>query len=244
MSVLVDPSTRWCYSMRGAATPSESPASVPAPAATFSFANSPALAQETGACSAQTGRELQLGVQVTNQSTEPLTLQRAGAVLPMGGLRQVTQQWAPCGALPADLSQADNVLQPGASTWLTVTFKVQVRCPAPLSRPVRRRLPRAWPARHSPTARLPRPEPGPLQRMPGEHGQYLARSNHRAESLTRPSSGASPRSSHASRPVGICPSLARTGGGTSPAHETSVARAGKALAGGRRPVWFTPGFRR
>src|SRR6266700_3991175 len=47
----------------GTATPSASPASVPD--ATFPFANSPALTQDTGACSAQTGRELQLGVQVT-----------------------------------------------------------------------------------------------------------------------------------------------------------------------------------
>jgi hypothetical protein len=59
-----------------------------------SFANSPPLIQDTGACSAQTGRELQLGVQVTNQSAAPLTLQTARAVLPMGGLKQVTQQWA------------------------------------------------------------------------------------------------------------------------------------------------------
>ena len=113
----------------GTATPSASPASVPA--ATFSFANSPPLIQDTAACSAQTGRELQLGVQVTNRSAAPLTLQTARAVLPMGGLKQVTQQWAPCGALPDGLIPAGDILQPGASTWLTVTFKVQVRCPAP-----------------------------------------------------------------------------------------------------------------
>ena len=95
-------------------------------------ADSPTLAQDTGACSTQTGRELQLGVQITNQSAAPLTLQTVRAVLPMGGLKQVTQQWAPCGALPSGLIQADNILQPGASTWLTVTFKVQLRCPGPL----------------------------------------------------------------------------------------------------------------
>jgi hypothetical protein len=113
----------------GTATPSASLA--PVPAATFSFANLPALTQDTGACSAQTGRELQLGVQVTNQSAAPLTLQTARAVLPMGGLRQVTQQWAPCGALSDRFIQADDILPPGASTWLTITFTVQVRCPAP-----------------------------------------------------------------------------------------------------------------
>jgi hypothetical protein len=105
---------------------------VPMPNETFSFADSPALVQDTGACSAQVGRELQLGVQVTNQSAAPITLQTVRAVLPLGGLKQVTQQWAPCGALPDALIQADNILQPGASTWLSVTFKVKLRCPAPV----------------------------------------------------------------------------------------------------------------
>lgn len=114
----------------GTASPSASHASVPA--AAFSLADSLALTQDTGACSAQTGRELQLGVQITNRSAAPLTLQTARAVLPMGGLTQVTQQWAPCGALPDGLIQAHYILQPGASTWLTVTFKVQLRCPAPV----------------------------------------------------------------------------------------------------------------
>jgi hypothetical protein len=47
----------------------------------------------------------------------------------MGGLSQVTGEWGPCGVLPNGLVQADNVLPAGQSTWLTVTFKVAVRCP-------------------------------------------------------------------------------------------------------------------
>lgn len=105
--------------------------SVPAPAASFSFADSPALTQDTAACSVQTGQQLELGVQVTNQSTVPITLTTARAVLPLGMLKQVTWQWATCGALPDGLGQADQILDPGASTWLTATFKVQVRCPGP-----------------------------------------------------------------------------------------------------------------
>ena len=111
------------------APPSSSPAS--APGAAFSFANSPALTQGTGACSVQTGRELQLGVQVTNQSTAAITLQTAKAVLPIGGLKQVTWQWATCGAIPAGLDQDYDVLLPGQSTWLSATFTVQLRCPGP-----------------------------------------------------------------------------------------------------------------
>lgn len=116
----------------GAAIPAPSAsASAPAPATSFSFAGSPALTQDTGACSAQTAQGLQLGVQVSNQSTQPLTLRTARAVLPTGGLKEVGWQWSACGALPNGLGQANQILLPGQSTWMTVTFKVQLRCPAP-----------------------------------------------------------------------------------------------------------------
>jgi hypothetical protein len=115
-----------------APTATASPSSASAPDAMFSFANSPALTQDIGACSVQTGRQLQLGVQVTNQSAEPLTLLTAKAVLPLGGLNQVTWQWATCGAIPDGLGQAVIVLMPGQSTWLTATFTVQLHCPGPL----------------------------------------------------------------------------------------------------------------
>jgi hypothetical protein len=111
------------------AAPSSTPASAPGTA--FSFADSPALTQDTGACSVQTGRELQLGVQVTNVSTAPITLQTAKAVLPLGELKQVAWQWATCGAILAGPAQDNNVLMPGQSTWLSATFKVQVTCPGP-----------------------------------------------------------------------------------------------------------------
>jgi hypothetical protein len=115
---------------RVTASPSSSPAS--ASGAAFSFADLPALTQSTGACSVQTGRELQLGVQVANQSTAAIMLETAKAVLPLGGLKQVTWQWATCGAIPARLDQDYDVLLPGQSTWLSATFTVQLRCPAPV----------------------------------------------------------------------------------------------------------------
>jgi hypothetical protein len=108
------------------------PPSGSAPAASFTFANSPALFQDTSECSMQTGTELQLGVQVTNQSTEPIELQTVRAVLPLGGLKQLTWQWGPCGELSDSVSQADLILAASDSVWLTVTFKVQVQCPGPL----------------------------------------------------------------------------------------------------------------
>jgi hypothetical protein len=89
------------------------------------------LVQGLSSCSAQHGRELQLGVQITNESPVSVALRSIKAVTPLGGLRQVTRAWGTCGALPDDYAQFDNVLAAGQSTWLTVTFKVTVRCPIP-----------------------------------------------------------------------------------------------------------------
>jgi hypothetical protein len=89
-----------------------------------------ALTQDTGTCSVQSGRELQLGVQVTNISTEPIGLRRIRTVFPMSGLKVVSQQWAPCGATGA--VQVPVILGPGDSTWFSVTVHVLVACPAPL----------------------------------------------------------------------------------------------------------------
>jgi hypothetical protein len=89
------------------ASPAASSASPAAsPAGTFSFTGAPALTQDTSACSVQRGQDLVLGVQLTNQSTQPLMLTTTKAVLPMGGLSQVTWQWATCGAVDAPPAQA------------------------------------------------------------------------------------------------------------------------------------------
>ena len=90
----------------------------------------PALTQAVGTCSAQSGRELQLGVQVTNGSPVPFTLGQIRTVLPLGGLRVISQQWAPCGA--TGVNQEPTYLGPGDSTWLSVTVQVLARCPGPL----------------------------------------------------------------------------------------------------------------
>jgi hypothetical protein len=89
-----------------------------------------ALIQDTGACSAQIGRELQLGVQVTNRSAQAIGLGQIRTVLPLGGLRVISQQWAPCGAI--GVSQDPASLGPGDSAWFSVTVQVLVACPGPL----------------------------------------------------------------------------------------------------------------
>jgi hypothetical protein len=78
----------------------------------------------------QSGRQLQLGVQVTNGSAAVIKLGQVHAVLPLGGLRAISQQWAPCGSI--GVSQDLASLGPGDSTWFSVTFRVLVGCPEPL----------------------------------------------------------------------------------------------------------------
>jgi hypothetical protein len=50
----------------------------------------------------------------------------------MGGLSQVTWQWATCGAVDAPPAQAAEILMPGESAWMAVTFTVKEGCPGPL----------------------------------------------------------------------------------------------------------------
>jgi hypothetical protein len=115
------------------------------------------LAQTGGECSVQHGRDLQLGVEVINLSDKAVTLGQATPVVPLGGLRLVSQQWAPCGALSPSWQAADGgmivyvksstgeviegsaiptgaaVLPPNGTAWLSATFQVQVPCPRALS---------------------------------------------------------------------------------------------------------------
>jgi hypothetical protein len=112
--------------------PSPAPAALAAP---FSAGGFP-LSQSGPQCSVQAGRELQVGLQVTNLSPAALTLRRVEVALPLGGLRVISRAWGPCGDLPADPAAPGQVLPPplgrGASSWFTVTFHVLVRCPKPL----------------------------------------------------------------------------------------------------------------
>jgi len=112
------------------------------------------LAQTDGACSVQRGRELQIGVEVINLSGTAVTLGQVRPILPLAGLRPVSQQWAPCGAISSSWQAADGgtiviigastgevkrgsaagaaVLPPFSTAWLSVTFRVLVACPSPL----------------------------------------------------------------------------------------------------------------
>ncbi len=118
------------------APPLPSRAAAPAaPAAPFSAGGFP-LSQSGLECSVQTGRELQVGLEITNLSLATLRLRRIQVVLPLGGLKVTSQAWGPCGQLAAADDASGRILPPtlgrGASSWFTVTFQVLVRCPQPL----------------------------------------------------------------------------------------------------------------
>ena len=111
----------------GSASPTPEPNNM---AAVVPYEDGPALNQSGATCSAQSGRELQLGVQVTNGSAAQVSFGQIHVALPLGGLRVVSQQWAPCGAM--GVPQDPPPLGPGDSTWFSVTLKVLIGCPGPL----------------------------------------------------------------------------------------------------------------
>jgi len=121
----------------GSAAPSGPATSAGSPGAyssSLSIAGLSGLAQTGGACSVQRGRDLQVGVEVINLSRTAVALGQVRTILPLGGLRLVSQQWAPCGAiLPSSENAAGAaILPPFGTIWLSVTFRVLVACPRPL----------------------------------------------------------------------------------------------------------------
>lgn len=92
----------------------------------------PAVTQEPGTCSTQVGKDLELGIPVTNMSAETVLLRsaRPAAAVP-GLLRVLSWHWAPCG-FDGDgiLIPGKVALGPGETTWLTATVRSLVGCPA------------------------------------------------------------------------------------------------------------------
>jgi hypothetical protein len=107
----------------------------PAPAASPPVTNEPLLETTgitvTGArCAVQLGHTLQLGIEIVNLSGRAVMLRQVSPVVPLSGMRAVSARWGPCGSLPEPVPQ-QGVLEPGATRWLAVTFRVLVRCPEP-----------------------------------------------------------------------------------------------------------------
>jgi hypothetical protein len=108
----------------------------PAPAASQAVTTEPLLDTTgitvTGArCAAQLGHTLQLGIEIINQSGRAVMLRQVAPVVPLSGMRAVSARWGPCGTLPQPIPPQSPSLESGATRWLTVTFRVLVKCPEP-----------------------------------------------------------------------------------------------------------------
>jgi hypothetical protein len=102
-----------------------------APSASINFLGL-ALTQIPGTCSVQVGRNLELGIQVTNQSGETVLLKSVKAVPLMSGMLKVLSwRWDPCGFDNDGIVPVTVALGPGATTWVTAVVQPLIACPAP-----------------------------------------------------------------------------------------------------------------
>ncbi len=148
------------------ATPA-APSRAAAPAAPFSAGGFP-LSQSGPRCSVQTGRELQVGLQVTNLSPAAVRLRRVEVVLPLGGLRVTSQAWGSCGSCrPLAKCRARFSPHPPAGGQLLVHGHLPGagEVPEAAAGPVHAHLRPAGPPGGDPAAGFPRPGPGSLLPM-------------------------------------------------------------------------------
>ena len=102
-----------------------------APSASINFFGV-VLTQIPGTCSVQVGRNLELGIQVTNQSGEAVLLESVKPVLPVSGLLKVLSwRWDTCGFDNDGIVPDKVALGPGATTWVTAVVQPLIACPAP-----------------------------------------------------------------------------------------------------------------
>lgn len=101
-----------------------------APPASIDFG--PVLTQDPGTCSVQVGRDLELGIPVTNQSGEAVLLESVKPVPLVSGLLKVLSwRWDPCGFDNDGIVPDTVVLGPGETTWVTAVVQPLVACPGP-----------------------------------------------------------------------------------------------------------------
>jgi hypothetical protein len=101
-----------------------------APPASIEFG--PVLTEDPGTCSVQAGRDLELGIPVTNQSAETILLQSVKpAPLAPGMLKVLSWRWDPCGFDNDEIVPDTVALGPGDTTWVTAVVQPLVACPSP-----------------------------------------------------------------------------------------------------------------
>jgi hypothetical protein len=101
-----------------------------APPASIDFG--PVLTEDPGTCSVQAGRDLELGIPVTNQSGEMVLLESVKPVPLVSGLLKVLSwRWDPCGFDNDGIVPDTVALGPGETTWVTAVVQPLVACPGP-----------------------------------------------------------------------------------------------------------------
>ena len=114
---------------RGGVAAPEKPAA-PASQAPIDFGL--ALTEDPGTCSVQAGRDLELGIPVTNRSGQAVLLESVKPVLPVPGLLKVLSwRWDPCGFDNDGIVPDTVALGPGETTWVTAVVQPLVACPGP-----------------------------------------------------------------------------------------------------------------
>jgi hypothetical protein len=81
-------------------------------------------------CAVQLGKRLQLGVELTNNTTRTIMLTDIQVGLPLSGLHVRAKTFGTCGSVGGNTGPQP--LAPGNSTWMSATFDVDVRCPGAL----------------------------------------------------------------------------------------------------------------
>jgi hypothetical protein len=91
-----------------------------------------ALTEDPGTCSVQAGRDLELGIPITNRSGEPVLLESVKPVPLVSGLLKVLSwRWDPCGFDNDGIIPETVALGPGETTWATAVVQPLVTCPGP-----------------------------------------------------------------------------------------------------------------
>jgi hypothetical protein len=102
-----------------------------APSASIGFL-APDLSENPGTCSVQTGRDLELGIPITNLSGETVLLESVKPVpLVSGILKVLSWRWDPCGFDNDGIVPDTVALGPGETTWVTAVVQPLVACPGP-----------------------------------------------------------------------------------------------------------------
>src|SRR5215469_5569778 len=87
--------------------------------------------ETTGArCAVLSGKNLQLGIQLINDSDSQVTLGRITTLFPMGGLRGISGGVGTCGVLLPSLVHA-SPLPPRSTEWIVATVAMHMACPQP-----------------------------------------------------------------------------------------------------------------